>query len=395
MLLNRTFSHLAVGLLILLMGTSAIGQGLEGMQLFAPADVSSYGRGPQPNEGFFFTYDLLYWTFSPPRVTTVGKEGLTRIVSRLIPAGAINPDNFAFVQHNTLDTGSLTSEFNLGNRIEFGRIFDNHGWMVSAFQFTEFAQDITGHNVDVTFETPAFGPIGHNALDGFISQPVAGLSLIGQLPVTFTNLLARQVNSLWGVEADYVGRSEQLHNGGFFEWYIGPRYIEFDDSFQVNAQGGVLDASQWTTDAQNHIIAGQIGGRWFKKLGRWMLSTEGRGLAGLNCQNVHQFGIIGSNIQTGTIFAPIVFGASEVDHNEFIRQFTPGLELRLEARYQITRSVSFRAGWNALWLNNVARGSNMIDYTLDPEHTILGILRDHNKDNVIMNGLQIGIDINR
>ena len=77
MLLNRTFSQMAVGLLILLMCTSAIGQDLEGMQLFAPADVSSYGRGPQPNEGFFFVYDLLYWTISPPRVSTIGKEGRT------------------------------------------------------------------------------------------------------------------------------------------------------------------------------------------------------------------------------------------------------------------------------------------------------------------------------
>ncbi len=126
-----------------------------------------------------------------------------------------------------------------------------------------------------------------------------------------------------------------------------------------------------------------------------MLSTEGRGLAGLNCQNVHQFGFIASNLTPGGVGVPIMFGPSEVDHNEFIRTFTPGLELRIEARYQFTRSVSFRAGWNALWLNNVARGSNMINYTLDPEHTILGILRDHNKDNVIMNGLQIGIDINR
>ena len=49
MLLNRTFSYMAVGLLILLMGASALGQGLEGMQLFAPAEVSSYGKGPQPN----------------------------------------------------------------------------------------------------------------------------------------------------------------------------------------------------------------------------------------------------------------------------------------------------------------------------------------------------------
>ena len=338
MLLNRTFSYMAAGLLIMLTCASASGQGtLEGLQLFAPADVSSYGAGPQPNEGFFFVFDALYWTFSPPKVTTIGKEGLTRTVFRDVPSGGV-PADYEIVQHNTVDTGSLVSEFDLGNRIEFGRIDDNRGWMVSMFQFTEFAQDVTAHNADVTFETPNYvGSI--NALRGFIDT-VGGT--LGDLPVTFTNLLARQVNSAWGIEADYVGRSEQLHNGGFLEWYIGPRYIEFDDGLEVNAQGGILDASQWTTDAQNHIIAGQIGGRWWKKLGRWMLSTEARGLAGLNCQNVHQFGFIGSNLVPGTVGVPVSFGPSEVDHNEFIRTFTPGLELRLEARYQITRSVSFR-----------------------------------------------------
>ena len=394
MLLNKTISYVAAGCLILLTCVSASAQGtLEGVQLFAPAEVSSYGKGPQPNEGFFFSYDALYWTFSPPRVTTIGKEGLTRLAYRQIPAGD-NPATYQIVQHNTLDTGSLTSEFDLGNRIEFGQIENNRGWMVSMFQFTEFAQDIAAHNVDVTFETPNYsGNI--NALSGEIGGLASPLSLIGPLPVTFTNLLARQVNSAWGIEADYIGRSEQLHNGGFFEWYVGPRYIEFDDGFQVNAHGGTLDASQWTTNAQNHIIAGQLGARWFKKLGRWMLSTDARGLAGLNCQNVHQFGFIGSNIQTDTAGEPVSFGASDVNHDEFMHVFTPGLELRLEGRYQITRSVSIRAGWNALWLNNIARGSDMINYTLDPEHTILGIIRDKNKDNVLMNGLQIGIDINR
>jgi len=117
---------MAVGLLVLLAGTFAFGQGLAGMQLFAPADVSSYGRGPQPNEGFFFDYDILYWTISPPRVTTIGKPGLTRNVY-------IGPDLIQdrITQHNELDTGDLRAEFTLGNRIEVGRVTENHGWMVS------------------------------------------------------------------------------------------------------------------------------------------------------------------------------------------------------------------------------------------------------------------------
>jgi hypothetical protein len=88
-------------------------------------------------------------------------------------------------------------------------------------------------------------------------------------------------------------------------------------------------------------------------------------------------------------------GPSLINHTAFIHEFTPGIELRLDARYQITRSVNFHAGWSGLWLNNIARGSETIDYTLGPDQTYMGILRDHNRDNVFINGLTIGIDINR
>jgi hypothetical protein len=393
MLLNRTFSHLAVGLLILLMGASAIGQGLEGMQLFAPAEVSSYGGGPQPNEGFFFVYDLLYWTISKPRVSTIGKEGLTTP----LPYVGSDPTTDQFVQPNELDTGGLLDLFDLGNRIELGRIYDNSGWMLSYYQLTEQSQSIPAHDVAMVFNQVVSGTVApYDPLDGrFGTSPATTLLA---LPVNFTNVLMRDDVSSWGIECDYVGRSNQLHNGGFFEWFVGPRYIEFNDTFLVNAQGSTtLGNSQWITEAQNHIIAGQLGARWFKKLGRWMLSTEGRGLVGLNCQNVNQTGDIGVGLVRGVLDSnqPYYLGPTAINHHDFIRQFSEGVELRLDARYQITRSVTFRAGWTGLWLNNIARGSEMVDYTLDPARGFLGILRDHNKDNVLMNGLEIGIDINR
>jgi hypothetical protein len=391
MSLYRTSSRIAVGLLVLLAGSAVYGQGLAGMQLFAPADVSSYGRGPQPNEGFFFSYDILYWTISQPRVSTVGKEGLTRTTYRVIPEGE-SPDDYVVIQHNTLDTGQLGADFTLGNRFEFGRITNNQGWMVSIYQMQDLGQSSITSNVDVVFDEAAFGPLSLYILDGYVQDT----SLIGALPVTFSNVLIENSVSTWGIEADYVGRSEELHHGGYFEWFIGPRYIEFDDTFLVNAVGGVLANSNWTTEAQNHIIGGQIGGRFFKKRGRWMLSTEGRFLAGLNCQNIRQYGLLGSQLDPpGGLGEPLVMGPTEIYHSEFIRQWTPGAELRVEARYQITRSVTFRAGWTGIWLNNVARASEMIDYTLDPNNNYMGIVRGMNNDNVFINGVTIGIDINR
>ncbi len=377
MLINRTFSCMAVGLMVLLAATSAFGQGTaEGLQIFAPADVSSYGKGPQPNEGFFFVFDGLYWTISPPKVTTVGKEGLTRNAIIATPGQIFNLQNDQIVQHNELDTGAFTAEFIAGNRIEFGRIIDNHGWMVSLFQLREQSQSIAAHDVDMTFDEASSGSPAHLPLDGqFTNLNPPPVLFLAPLPVTFTNVLLRNDIAVFSIETEYMGRSEQLHNGGFLEWYIGPRYIEYNNTFTVNAQGSTtLADSFWITEAQNHIIAGQIGARWWKKQGRWMLNTEGRFLAGLNCQNVHQTGELGTGpapIVPGVTDSgqPFFLGPTSINHNEFIREFTPGLELRIDARYQITRSVSFRIGWTGFWLDRIAQGSDMINYTLDPEHT--------------------------
>ena len=106
----------------------------------------------------------------------------------------------------------------------------------------------------------------YSPLDGRIVTHSSACNHLLALPVNFTNVLLRDDMSSWGVELDYVGRSDQLHDGGFFEWYIGPRYIEFDDTFLVNAQGSTtLGNSNWITEAQNHIIAGQLGGALVQK----------------------------------------------------------------------------------------------------------------------------------
>ena len=107
----------------------------------------------------------------------------------------------------------------------------------------------------------------------------------------------------------YAGRSQEIGEGGYFEWYAGPRYTELNDTFLVNALGGNLDATSWATDAQNHLVAGQLGARYFKKVGRWMFNTEGRFFGGINYQNIHQFGTIASNsTPPGGLFQPLTLG---------------------------------------------------------------------------------------
>ncbi len=77
---NRANLRVAIGLFVLFAATSARGQELQGFQLFAPADVSTFGGDQQPNEGYFFQFDGLFWSISAPRTAPIGAPGLTRLV---------------------------------------------------------------------------------------------------------------------------------------------------------------------------------------------------------------------------------------------------------------------------------------------------------------------------
>ena len=119
---NRTSSCVAIGLLLCLLATPSLGQGPLGFQIFAPADVSTYGGVQEPNEGYFFQFDGLYWSISAPEVRTVGFPG-TRVVNY-----GRDDSRDVRIETNTLDTSQFDSKFSVGNRIEFGRIENRNGW---------------------------------------------------------------------------------------------------------------------------------------------------------------------------------------------------------------------------------------------------------------------------
>ncbi|NLF09450.1 MAG: hypothetical protein GX594_15935, partial [Pirellulaceae bacterium] len=57
----------------------------------------------------------------------------------------------------------------------------------------------------------------------------------------------------------------------------------------------------------------------------------------------------------------------------------------------ITRSISFHAGWSGMWVDGVARATSIIDYTVPA----MGFDLANNREDVFLNGLTIGFDVNR
>jgi hypothetical protein len=409
---NRLSSRAALVLLVLLLAAPSFGQGPEGLQIFAPADVSTMGGDIQPNEGWFFQFDGLYWTISQPNVAPLGFPGLTRNVALGVFDNDIRTDS------NTIDTSIFTNQFSPGDRFEFGRVEDRNGWMMTIYQLRDQEQDVVVPQGTITFQDQPFGPFGEQHLEGLIDPLPNGLF---PLPVVISNVAINHSVDTWGVELMYLHQFRACHEGSMFEFFAGPRYLEFNDRFGVTIGAATtattvpdfLAGSSWTNSAMNHVIGGEIGTRWSKKRGRWMLNAEGRFLAGMNQQNIHQQVNFGPLLNPGIVstvhnaagqpitefgsarWFPWLMGGTTNTYDASPQVWCPGIELRLEARYQITSAVSFHAGWTGLWLGGIARGDATIDYTLHSDGTVFGIDTTRNRESLFMNGLTLGFDVNR
>ena len=163
-------------------------------------------------------------------------------------------------------------------------------------------------------------------------------------------------------------------------------------------------AAPWTaasgeTAAVNRIAGPQIGLRWFKPFGRFALSSEGRFTAGINSQVVHQSGVLGSTlvsdapITVDTPDIPKLMRATGFNNSENFTEFSPLVEFRIEAHVEITRLISLKAGWNAIWVNGIARAADMVEYRV-PDMGITTALGGNRQD-VFMHGLNLGIELNR
>lgn len=410
MLFNRTSSCVAVGFFFLFgLAAPTLGQGPLGCQLFAPADVSTYGGEQEPNEGYFFQIDFLYWSMSAPKTVPIGYPG-TRTVAFGPNAADIR------VQSNTLDTSDFTSKFSYGQRIEFGRVENNNGWFVSVYQQRDQTQDATYGASDMVFNDPtSTSPTGHGYLYGNVNTNSTSIptpyspAIPFNLPVVFFGVNVENAIDTWGVEANYLHRFMTSHAGGTLEMFLDARYYEFNDNFNVSTAPddgnhtvpSYLGGSYWDTQAENHVVGPQIGLRWFKKQGRWTFNTESRFFAGINCQNITQQVDMGPNLNPGSLsfngntyylpFQPYNMSHTTATHYAYACEFSPAFELRLEGRYQITNAISFHAGWTGMFMAGVARANDLILYQVPA----MGIDMNDNRQNLFVNGVTIGFDINR
>ncbi|MGO9109890.1 MAG: BBP7 family outer membrane beta-barrel protein [Thermoguttaceae bacterium] len=399
MLSNRISLGLAAFLLVVSAGMRAQGQDheLAGAALFEPADIRPYDNWAQPKEGLFVTFDGLYWHISPPNKTSIGDPTLT-------PTVFVGPTlNDSFVEQNSLDT-SATSVWKWGDRMELGYVDGHQGFMFTSLSTQSQTSETSASHAFVVFNDPAFGPNGSHYLDTVLAPAtVTTPAIIGETPVNFQNIYVQDKSRVEGVEALYLYRPAELPLGGNLEFTAGGRYFELKDQFWVDARGGNLTDSYWNTRSHNEIGGPEIGIRWFQPIGRFGISAESRFTAGVNAQSVDQDGLLASKLTAGQNGAvplidgatayPTLMGATSFTHSTHWIEFSPIVELRVEAHMQLTNIIAVKAGYTGIFVNNVVRAADMVDYTLPT----MGITRNLNGNlqQVYMQGLNLSIEFNR
>jgi hypothetical protein len=393
---------------------------------FDHADLSEYGTANKAKTGYFFQYERTMWAFTGPKDTTIGNPNAGGIITNTIitqpPFGQPTATTVSFLNDSTVDTGFIETNYVQGNRYEFGYIDDDskNGWMASivhvhnqhqainvqnatvAFgdpfllnsQFVDFNNDgiqddinnngIFGNNSPFNFDALPF-PISDGVLDTYLGPDFGDLL---SLPVSFGTLFSINFTKFSSYELMRVIRWDPLHSGGTMEWLYGIRYTQISDDFLVTGINGtgILTSMNINSSLRNHLVGPQVGLRWNKQTGSWRWGAEGRFMAAENFQQIQvKSAFTGANtqLQSGTIV-----GGND-DQNDMT--WAPLGELRLDLAYQMTNAISLRIGYTGLVAGGVTRASRRVDYEL-PRALVL----DGNKSEAfIVNGFNIGVEINR
>ena len=273
-----------------------------------------------------------------------------------------------------------------------------------------------------------------------------GQGQLAPVPLTFARASVSSKTGISSVELMYTYRPHPF-KWGEMELLAGARYWEMDDEMNFIGQGfdqtivydqstnnnrndsilnpnpgpsisdesGPLTVLATTTidgRVTNRITGPQFGFKVSRRNQRWTFGAEFRFLAGINGQSQTVSGTLGdggvdpSNIYDYTIlqvrqssmkpYVPIglLRNAKSFYHHTNKTYFSPGIELRLGAKWQWTDAVGVNFGFNTMFVDNVARGGSIIDYSVSPDGTLFGI-RGNQNESIIVYGLNFGLTARR
>jgi hypothetical protein len=395
---------------------------------FSLYDASNYDRKPHAPEGFFVEYEHVVMLLQPGPVTTLGN---TQVTPRFVFDGI-----FPTREYNNATTSAFETLDHKGDRTKVGYMYGNCGWEIGGFKLHEHDQDIVFSDVHMIWADPLAllprqfadtnGDGIDDDLDGDSNFGRDGIDLDGDnipdqagngaetvdfddavnSPVILDILRVRTETGLWGLDANRIYRFDRLHYGGWLECLIGFHYynftekffIEHESEFESNPDASSLAA--WRaplseikvdTDADNNIFCGQVGFRWWKKVHRFTCALDTKVGVGFNWQSIHQRYSLASD-QMGRGSGLLISYTGSGGNNDFHSTELAGfVDAKYTVAYQLTSNFSVRVGATALYIDGLARPTDMVSYTLPN----VGILGDNNREHLVAWGYLFGFDFNR
>ncbi|MBI1901651.1 MAG: BBP7 family outer membrane beta-barrel protein [Planctomycetia bacterium] len=394
---------------------------------FSLYDASSFDRKPYAPEGFYVVYEHKVMLLQAGPVAVVGD---TNRVPRFVFDG-IEPT----LEYNNASTGAFEAKDHKGDQVTVGYMDGNCGWEISGFKLHGHESVVELSDVHMIWADPlqllqlrfidADGDGFDDDLDGdlifgrdgrdtdvppnFIPDQAAPVDFDDTVadPIIFDILRLRSELGLWGLETNRVYRFDRLHYGGWLECLIGFRYFNFNEKFGIDSISerestsgaddvlpvtrAILSETRIDTDADNNLFTGQIGFRWWKKVHRFTCTLDGRAGVGFNWQAIHQtYSLASDQLGRNTGLIPTYTGSG--GNNDFhSTELTGFVDAKYTLAYQLTSNFSVRVGGTALYIDGLARPTNMVNYSLPN----VGILGDSNRDHLIAWGYLFGFDFNR
>lgn len=269
-------------------------------------------------------------------------------------------DNQAVVlNQNTLDTLLSTDDADLGNQAG-GRF--TFGWWTGP---------------DVAWETSYFG---FDDWDGTaVVEGNNDLRLAGDIGLA-------AVDDFFGADRMQLTSSSELHNVEInrlrrigctdLSWLVGFRYLNFQEDINIESTDSDNDVSNYLIGTENNLYGAQLGGVWRRHRG--IVGLEVFGKAGVFANDAKQQQFIGDFGNT-FVFRDT---RSDGDETSFVGEIGATALVRLTPRW------SLRGGYNLMWIDEVARAADQLDFT---DTLASGTLLNDSGD-VFLHGANVGVE---
>jgi hypothetical protein len=157
---------------------------------------------------------------------------------------------------------------------------------------------------------------------------------------------------------------------------VGFRYLHFRESFGLVATDFDAGTSGYLIESENFLYGGQVGarGKWIR--GSWMWQLVGKG------------GLFGDVCNQRNYVADFDNSFVIRDAQGSDSQFAVMTEINASVVWQMSKHFAFRAGYNFMWINNVALATSQLDFS-DTATSGQGV----SFDGVILHGVNFGVEM--